>query len=210
MERENRRKNIIAIAKTKIGVLFDSYENGQKRIDDLRWQIDRLEFLENKETMKKELEKCINIETKKKFVDEVITIIMPFIELKLEKPELFMREAEADREFMKLNELLSYEIKGDSILIHMVPGEKVENFVIKFKAGLQKLAEILNENKNIETIQATSWIIAKHPKLIERSGFVIDGEISKKIREEHFFGDKSKISQAHILRNDFLEKYLVK
>jgi len=210
VEKENRRKHKIAIVRTKTGALFDSYGTGRERIDNLKEEIDRLDFLENKEVMKAELEKCINIKIKKEFVDKVVTIIMPFIELTLEKPDLFMREARADQEFVKLNELLSYEIKSNSILIHMVPEEKVENFAIKFKAGLQKLAEILNENKNIETKQATSWIIAKHPKLIERFGFVIDGEINEEIRKEHFSGDKSKISQAHMLRNDFLEKYLVK
>jgi len=207
---ESKREHIIAIAKTKIGVLFDSYNTGQERIDDLKEQIDRLDFLENKEIMKTELEKCINIKTRKEFKDQVVKIIKPFIDLKIERPEIFVREAGTSQEFVKLNELLSYEIKSDSIHIHMLPEEKVENLAIKFKAGLQKLAEILNENQNIETIQATSWIIAKHPKFIERFGFVIDSEINEEIRREHFSGDKSKISQAHMLRNDFLEKYLVK
>lgn len=133
-KKNNRiRKNIASMAKTKISVLFDSYKNGQERTTDLNKQIDRFDFLENKDIIKTELEKCIAIETRKEFVEQVMIIIKPFIDLKIKKLEL-----------------------------------------------------------------------------LEKFGFIVDGEISEEIRQAHFFGDNSNISRAHISRNDFLEKYLAK
>lgn len=209
-EKNRIRKNIISRVRTKIGVLFDSYETGQERINDLNEQIDRLDFLENKEIMKKELEKCVVLKTKKDFVEQVAAIIKPFIDLKIENPELFVREPGNDRKFIEINKLLSYEISGNLIRIHVVPEEKADRGLHKFKEGLQDLARLVDENKEIEIIEATSWIVAKHPKLLEKLGFIVDGEVSEEIRREHFSGDKGKISQAHMLRNDFLEKYLEK
>lgn len=209
-EKDRIGKNIVSRIKTKVGVLFDSYETGQERINDLKEQIDNLDFLENKEIMKMELEKCVAIKTKKEFVERVMIIIKPFIDLRTERPELFVREAGNDREFININDLLSYEISGNLIHIHVVPEEKVDRGLHKFRECLQNLAKIVNENKDIEIIEATSWIVAKHPKLLEKFGFSVDGEVSEKFRRTYFPGDKSKIFRAHMSRNDFLEKYLAK
>lgn len=205
---EQVKERLYETARTKINVLFDSHGTGRERVDALRSEIDAAEFLENKEAMKIELETCIDIKTKKEFIDAVFRIIKPIVDLRLEKPELFVRENEITREFMRLNEVLSYEIRGNTIDVHMLPEERAEHFLTKSKAGLQKLAKIVDENKNIDTIEITSWIIAEHPELIERFGFVIDGEISEAIRKTDFSEEERKIFKAHVARNDFLKKYL--
>jgi hypothetical protein len=207
-EQEKEREQLYDSAKMKINALFYSHENGRESVDALKAEIDKAEFLENKDAIKMELEKCADIKTKKEFIESVFKILKPVIDLKIEKPEIFIGEGEASQEFVKINELLSYVIVGNIIDIHMLPEEKVENLPLKFKEGLQKLAEIVDKNKDIETIEARSWINAEHPNFMKRFGFTIDGEISEEIRLKYFPREKRKISDAHMSRNDFLKRYL--
>ena len=194
-------------AKRKINVLFDSYETGQERIDDLIEQIGNFDFLDNRNQLKTELERCADIKWKKEFIERVFAIIKPIIDLSLDRPELFP-EGGSSKEFVRINELISYERKGNICYIHIIPEGKVEQGLSEFMSGMKNLAKVVDGDRNIETIEATSWIVAKHPRLLEKFGFTVDGEISKEVRAVHFPGDKSMISKAHISRNDFLKKYL--
>lgn len=208
VESESEKERVFETARTKINVIFDSHETGEQRVDDLKSQIDETTFLENKEAMKKELEMCIGINTKKEFIDAAFKIIKPIVDLRLERPELFVREGGPSREFFRINELLSYEINRNTLYIHVIPEEKVKHFLIKLREGLQKLAGIVDGNTDIEVIEGESWIVAKHLDLIEKLGFIIDGEINEEDRETHYPGEKGRIFKAHISRDDFLKKYL--
>ena len=115
-----------------------------------------------------------------------------------------------NREFTAINELLSYGKDEDLIHIHVVPDQKVENFMTSFRSGMERLAEMIDADKSIKEVTATSWIVAKHPKILERAGFVVDGEIEEVMRKAHFAGEKRTVWKAHISRKDLLKKYLNK
>ena len=159
------------------------------------------------------LDECAKIGNKNEFVEAVIEIIKPFVELALEKPELFVPAEGRDREFIKINELLSYGVSasGNQIHIHIVPDEAIRNgFSRLINEGLRELAKVVKENEQIKSINGTSWIIAKQPRILEKLGFTLDGEISEEVRAKHFPGEKMEIHEAHMSREDFLDKYLEK
>lgn len=210
IEKEKEREKLYYQARNGIAALFETYKTEEERINAIKWQIGKVkEYLEDPEKISADLEACKNIEDKQEFIEAVFKAGKPIVDLKIDKPEAFER-GEGDREFLKVNELLSYGVGLDFIHIHVVPEEKVGNVLAEFREGLEKLAELVNDNKTIKYIEATSWIVAKHPKILERFGFTIDGEISEAYRQEHFQGNDAQIHRAHINREDFLAKYLRK
>lgn len=213
IKRDQVREELYRKARVKLGMIFGFHENGEDRARQLKEDFAKYaEFLENGEALMASLETCARIENKKEFVETVLEMTKPFVELALERPELFAPAEGQSREFIKINDLLSYGIghQGDLIHIHVVPDAEVRAGISKLKEGFQELAKIVKENERIETIRATSWIVAKHPKILEKLGFILDGEISKEMREKYFPGEKMAIHGAHMDRKDFLEKYFEK
>jgi len=114
--------------------------------------------------------------------------------------------------FIPLNEILSYGIAGDLIHIHLEPaegrspGEKME----LVQQGLRELAKKLIEDhalEGIKTILATSWIVAAHPRIMEKLGFKVEGPIDEKMRREHFADESRPVGYSHMSREQFLELY---
>lgn len=114
----------------------------------------------------------------------------------------------ATEDFTPVNEILTYGIAGDNIHIHLSDlkifhGEK-EKLV---RDGLRKLATILQSKPEINKVSATSWIVAKHPKSIERLGFVVKGPISEEFRQKHFKDEKRPVHYSEISREEFITTY---
>jgi len=117
---------------------------------------------------------------------------------------------------LKLSEVLYTSLNEQNkneIFIHLAPAEEfikengIANLKKEVEKGLAKLAEIVESNKNIEKITATSWIVAKNPLILERLGFTVVGEISEKERMEDFNNEKRPVAKAFIERSDFLARY---
>lgn len=172
---------------------FVSYETGTERIEAFKTGIAGvLKYLENSDDIIEALEKCEHIEDRKKFVEAVFEAVKPVIDFKITSPEAFLSDGEDARAFIEINELLSYELRDDFIFIHLLPEERVGKGLTKFKEGLSILAEIVDKHQEIETIRAeSSWIIKRHPAIIEKFGFTIDGK-----------------ENAHMERAYFLKRYL--
>ena len=111
-----------------------------------------------------------------------------------------------------LNEVMYYGGRDNYVHIHLAQAKDVG--VSKLRAlvldGLQKLAEQIKGNEQVQDIEATSWIVAKNPKLMEKLGFTVEGEVDEEFRRQHFSGDERKISRATIKREEFLKRYLKK
>lgn len=77
----------------------------------------------------------------------------------------------------RINDLLGFEFNEDlkQIDIHIANqkdkplGEKLR----LLREGFRELADFLKHKSEIEKINATSWIVKEHPKLLERLGFTI-------------------------------------
>jgi len=191
------------MARKKIRALFEYYGNGKDSVEALMMGLK--EVLDNNQDIKETLDNFRNVNDEEKFVGEVSDILAPFF-------KSFVHNAledsqNSDRKF--LNEVLSYNLVGDSVQIHIFDGEKKYKIVRDVKEGLEKLAEVVANNPEIKKVEAISWIVTKHPKLIEdKMGFIIGGDVDEKYIDEHFSEDDGEIKRAYIMRDDFLKKYL--
>ena len=117
----------------------------------------------------------------------------------------FVRESK----FLPLNELLSYGRDKDLVHIHLAPARtlSIGELMSGVRDGLRKLAALVRQENGIQRIEATSWIVAAHPKLMERLGFTVTGPISESMQQEHFSTESRPVSNALMSREDFLYKY---
>jgi hypothetical protein len=104
----------------------------------------------------------------------------------------------------------SVDLENGTAIIHVAPkGDLKLGAVIKaFRDGLKELARQVREDERIKEIQATSWIVASNPGLLEKVGFVVEGAIDEKMKTEHFSDENRPVSWAHMSRKAFLDKYL--
>lgn len=190
------KEKLYAVAKRGLGGIFKTYPSGRERIDYIKAEVVRMaDHFENSQQMLEALEECVGIEDKREFVEKTFAAAKPLIDMKIEDPQIFIPENEADREFIPINEALCYEDKGDNFEIHIIPKEVMGNVTEKIMAGFSQMAELVAENEKINAVTAESWIVAKHPKIAEKFGFKIDD---------------SEKGKAHMERSEFLEKYLKK
>jgi hypothetical protein len=197
------------------GQVFDSHKNGQERTEEILKRM--APFLDSQFVAGKEIQKLLEqhsaTEDKDAFIDGVASALKPIFEFREKNPEEFgkiLREAFVEQGgFTKVNEILSYGEYKDLVHIHLASsdGMKIGEVKRKFLEGLGQLAEIIKNKEEIKKITATSWIVAKNSKLLEKLGFTVEGELSEELKREHFTGDKRPISRASISREDFLKIY---
>lgn len=204
-------------ARARLADAFDYYGGKEEAMPNIMRAVK--EVLDNslgegnlsEETLQK-IEKDLGAcsDERERFVQESFQALAPIITLIEGHPEL--SEPINEREdFKHLTEALSYHMSQDgrSAFLHMLPDEKLNaiKLIRSTREGLIKMAEVVKDNENIEEINATSWIVADHPKLLERLGFKVDGEIDEATRRAHFGNETRKIFKASMSRNDFLEMY---
>ncbi|MBI2639849.1 MAG: hypothetical protein HYW90_03095 [Candidatus Sungbacteria bacterium] len=113
-----------------------------------------------------------------------------------------------ERGFIPLNRLLAYGIYKNEVHIHLLQ-DKIDDPGL-IRQGLSELAHKLTSNpelQNIDKITATSWIVAKHPKLMERLGFTIEGPITEELKKEHFAGEARNVSRCSMTKEELLKRY---
>lgn len=121
-------------------------------------------------------------------------------------------EAEAKRMnessgFTELNRLVSYQKKADTIYLHNVPGRTVPNKKGLYQDAMRKLAVIVDSDKEVERVVATSWVVGEHQRLFELAGFSI-GEAPSEVVDRFFSGSSQRIMTAVIGRDELLKRYL--
>ena len=203
-------------AKKRFGDIFDSHEDGAKRVDDILSTIRPIleSGLVDGEKITQSLKQCSDIKNREEFIAKTASALEPIADLRKSNPadlEKLKRKIFVEQsKFIKLNEILSYGKSGDLIHIHLAPAKDIgiSEMMRLVKDGLEKLAGIVKTNKEIKNITATSWIVAKYPGIMERLGFTTGGKINNKMRQKHFRYDKREIHKANISREEFLNKYL--
>lgn len=149
------------------------------------------------------------------FVELILNKIKPVLDLKFSNPinfdkamEMYTRSSiEENKGYIKLNDLLyfGYGSGGSWIHIHVAPNERTENKISLFRDGLKKLTVEVFKDKRIKTIFATSWIVAEHPGLLKRMGFVLDGPIDDETKSKYFLDESRQVARAHITREQLLK-----
>lgn len=116
--------------------------------------------------------------------------------------------------FTPLNEIISYGCDDGVAHIHLADARTLtlrpRAFITAIIDGLEKLAKVLIQPgfEGVKVVTATSFIVAEHSGLLERAGFIIDGPIDEKTRQQHFKTEARPVSASHMSREDFLRRYL--
>lgn len=92
-----------------------------------------------------------------------------------------------NRNYFPLNRLLMYEIKDESIYLHIatlfdVKPTELPKLIVD---GLKELAQEIRTESNLQSlkkVKGESWIVYDHPTLIEKLGFSITGT-NQELRE---------------------------
>jgi len=159
------------------------------------------------------LEASSMITDEAEYVKKCSACLQPLLDWKKEDPRSFeskLRENVAEASgFIPLNETLTYGRYKDCIHIHVSPSEtlRLSEKLVLIKDGFRKLRDILLADESIKEISATSWIVASNPGILEKLGFTIDGEIPKEMKDEHFENETRPVFNAHITRDEFIDKY---
>jgi hypothetical protein len=185
----------------KMSMVFDDYPTGQERIEAIIGSNSSvLDQMPNGSEIRERLRLCHGIQSKREFVGKVSEILRPLTDFILDNRDRLVSPGEEGRN--QVNELLSYDIRGNQLYIH-VSGWEAK--LTKYKEGLQEVAMVVRQNSDIETVEAVSWIVLEHPKILERLGFTVDKEAGQVALDGQGDGIAGR---AYMTRNDFLEKYL--
>ncbi|MEK7664968.1 MAG: hypothetical protein AAB361_02400 [Patescibacteria group bacterium] len=215
-ENLEKKDSEIERAKKSFATVFEQHKDGRERAEVVIKRLGGILDLDAFDgvKIKQSIEACSQIDDEKQFVDGVISALEPILTFRKNNPQAFeqmAREVVMNQEGMKpLNEIMYYGGHDNYVHIHLAHARdigigKLRSLVLD---GLQKLAEVVKNNEKIEDIEATSWIVAKNPKLIEKLGFEVQGEINEEFRRQYFSEDERDIAMATIKREEFLKRYL--
>ena len=201
--------------------VFDEYPESGKRIDEMialvGWFCMNLKsdvFAESSvNEILSEIRAAGESSGRYAFAGAMVRAFRPYLEARDCHPIEF-EEAEAKRMnesngFIELNRLVSYQKKNDTIHLHNVPGKTVPNKKGLYLDAMRKLAVIVDLDKEVERVMATSWVVGEHQRLFELAGFSV-GEAPSEIVERFFSGSDQKIMTAVIDREELLKRYLEK
>jgi hypothetical protein len=155
------------------------------------------------------------IQNPDEFVRVLFLDLKEFIDEKKNHPEVFEKIRHEYRlqrgENIKLSDLMYYEFDFQDGVATVHVGEKgsmgLGEVLKSFREGMKELVRRVREDERIKEIQATSWIVATNPGLLEKIGFTVHGLISEKMRKEDFTDETRPVAWASITREKLLEKY---
>ena len=154
-----------------------------------------------------------NTSDEKKFVEDVMNALKPFMELRV-KHAIEFEDAEArdimeKQGFTPVNERISYSIGGDQLQLHLAPAfevkEKIEDY---YRDALIKIADVVANNPEIKIIGGASWLNATktYGAMKERLGFTIS-DISEEDRKKHHADATRSVKNAIMTREELLKRY---
>jgi len=196
--------------------IFDTEKNGDDRIARILIELGPFlgQLIDDDPDVLERLYEAGKIENPDEFIETLLPVIEPLIRLRVERPEeyekiareLFVRKSN----FTPLNQLLSYGRDENALHIHVAPNESVglKEKLELLREGLNKLAIVVDEDPAITEVTAASWIVAKHPRILESLGFTIIGEVDGEMKKRQFGGETRPVAEAHISRQVLLDRYL--
>lgn len=211
---ERERQNIEQQSRSRIYEIFDKFSTASERVDDIFNNLKNiLAKMPNSAEIESSLESLRQIEEKELFCEKAFAILEQIIEWRenhlQEFEEIRRNDFNEQGNFIELNKMLSYNIDGDTVHIHVPPNVSTPNSekINLAYDGLKKLASIVAQDETIKTIVATSWIVAKHPSLMNKLHFTLEGEIDEKSRAEHFPAENREIGVATMSRDELIKYY---
>ena len=157
-------------------------------------------------------------------VDKIMPVIAPVIEFQksnFKKFEEIQRQAFADREEEKFipiegtDGIICYGMGYDRVHLHLAPmrslktSEKIKFIRETLPLAMNNLAQILKNNPQIESVTATSYIVAASQDLFtDRIGFTKIGPMEKEYRLQYFGDCDMPVLKATMTREEFLAKWV--
>lgn len=101
---------------------------------------------------------------------------------------------------------------GETVRIHIRDAEtlSLEEKTADFTAGMRALAEKMQHDPSfsaVERVEATSWIIAKGPRMMSRLGFTVDTNPLDEETMRHFVGEDRPVGRASMMKSDVISRY---
>lgn len=209
---ERDRQNIENQLPAHISNIFDKSTNSNERVDDIFKNLGNIiDQLENAEEIKHDLEGLRGVEEKEEFCSRALTVLKQLVDWRanhlVEFENIRRQDFNEQGGFTELNQMLSYGLDGDTIHLHVPPNVSTPDSkkLRLVREGLQKLATIVNQDPSVKTIVATSWIVAKHPDLMTKLHFNVEGPIDEETRARHFNAETRDIALATISREDLIK-----
>lgn len=203
-EQPMTRDLLYQMARQKLSYTFLKYSNGSERIAALIAENqEEIELLENAEETKDELKAYASLDDKDEFVDAVFKVLQPVIDRVFDEQQKVV-EGRPESQVFVANELLTYDFKEDKLFIHVFSGG-LDGKIGRYTEGLVTVATALEVHPEVKAVEAWSWIVVQHPKILERLGFTVEKDNEGK---PIIFGDQQ--GRASMSREDFLTKYLKK
>lgn len=218
---EEKRVKLYERVRDDFAKKYDSHEKIEDAIEETLSQLEFFFTSENftldAEKLKNDLRMCSNAKTRDEFVDQAVLAWKPFMDFKIDNPAIF---EEIERAFISskegrvtINQLLGYEREEDGwISIHIARNKTVSvnekrQFILFFSEGMKELAQVA-QKENIKGIWAESWIIAKHPDILKRYGFTVEGNLDKESRDNKYPDEEREVGRAYIETEKLVEKFL--
>lgn len=212
---------IYAGARTQFEFIFDHFSDPGERMSEISERLNP--FLKHisedvfpKEKIKEvleALEKCLIIQEKELFLNEIMKALQPILDLheshlaKFEEARAHaMNEAGG---FTEINRLLFYGKDGSIIHIHAPHGKSIDNKITLYREGIRKLAEVVEKDPEIKEISPSSYLVAEHPGIFQTVGFKVE-DASPEFRQARFPDEEREIKIATINRGDFLKRFIKK
>ncbi len=224
-ENINVRESYITEVRAFLGQLYNEQPNPQSRYEEMMGRVTSI--LKNIGTDILPVAERAGLKTliagacakrnKKEFVSEALEALMPLIILKEKYPkELEAASVKATNElqgYTELNRLVVYDKSGPTISLHHSEAHTIGPSLRLYYDAMKKLAKIIEEDPEIEDIEAVSWIVADAPDLFTKNGFDVtslynySGNSRNSFKKIH---KEDKVARAHISREDFLNRFLEK
>lgn len=209
------QQNIMALLKAKIQTCFDNFNNSSDRVDDIFQTLgEMIEYQNNKDELTDKLNELRSIEDKEIFCSSAFDILKQLIQWRQENLAEFenirRKSFNEQGHFIEINQMLSYDINGKYIYIHVPPNMSTPtpDKLRLIQEGLKALVPIMEAHPEIEGITGTSWIVATHPDILEKKfHFTIKGPINEEERALHFSHDHRPIARATMSREDLIKYY---
>lgn len=198
--------------------LYGRHESNSERINEVQKNMEvffnNAGELLDADSIRLAIQSGLDAPDEETFVDKVLTAVRPVMRMQIEHPDVARRAFHERHDFQHLNEVLSYGLSEDGTVahIHLAPAADLPNLRELVVQGLKELAKTIREHadqfEKLESVIGQSWIVAEHPRIMERLGFTIDGPVSEASAERaRQHGENRPSSQASISLGKFLDLY---
>lgn len=209
---EKEKQTLRILFQAQIKTRFDDFDNSPERVNDILKKLHNIiDKQDNKAEIISQLEALREVTDREIFCQQAYEILEPLLKWREENLAKFenIRRKDFNEEgnFTEINKMLSYNIDGNYIHLHIPPNVSTANSekLYLIQEGLKALVPIVEANPEVKTITGTSWIVAAHPQILEKKfHFTITFPENP---DKDLDNANRPIAEAEISREDLIKYY---